>query len=202
VFAVALATALAAGPALAQYKIVGPDGRVTYTDRAPTEAGARAQPLGRNGSAPDAASTNPPLPAELQRVGARFPVTLYSSRECAPCDSGRQLLQQRGVPFAERQVLSVEDVGALERLTGTRSLPALTVGGQTLRGFSETDWTSYLDAAGYPRESRLPRGWTTPAPEPLVARTPAAPPAPVARAPEPLRPPLETPAPASGGIRF
>ncbi|MEO7246608.1 MAG: glutaredoxin domain-containing protein, partial [Rubrivivax sp.] len=189
-FAIAtLLTVLAVAPAAAQYKIVGPDGRVTYTDRPPTDAGGRVQSIGPGGGvAADAASNNPPLPAELQRIGARFPVTLYSSKECAPCDSGRQLLQQRGVPYAERQVLSADDVGALERLTGTRSLPALQVGGQVLRGYSQSDWSAYLDAAGYPTESRLPRAWAPPAPQPLVARTPAANPAPVARAPEAVRP--------------
>ena len=41
-------------------------------------------------------------------------------------------------------------------------MPALTIGAQPLRGLSEADWTAYLDAAGYPRESRLPRGWQPP----------------------------------------
>ena len=30
--------ALLAGPAFAQYKVVGPDGRITYTDRPPPAA--------------------------------------------------------------------------------------------------------------------------------------------------------------------
>jgi glutaredoxin len=198
-----LLTVLAVAPAAAQYKIVGPDGRVTYTDRPPPDPGGRVQSIGPAGGVPsDTASANPPLPAELQRIGARFPVTLYSSRECVPCDSGRQLLQQRGVPYAERQVLSADDVAALERLTGTRSLPALKVGGQVLHGYSQTDWAAYLDAAGYPTESRLPRGWTPPAAQPLVARTPAATPAPVARAPDPVRPPPAVDTTPAGGIRF
>ena len=36
--AIALGMALSAGGALAQYKVVGPDGSVTYTDRPPTGA--------------------------------------------------------------------------------------------------------------------------------------------------------------------
>ena len=49
-------------------------------------------------------------------------------------------------------------------------MPALTIGAQPLRGFSETDWTAYLDAASYPRESKLPRNWPQPQATPLVER--------------------------------
>ena len=201
-----LAACLAAclhGPAWAQYKVVGPDGSVTYTDRAPTEAGVKVQPMRRDGSlpaptgaataaaAPAAATTSPTtspttsasttvagnaaaaaqaaLPFQLRGVVARFPVTLYSTADCAPCASARSLLLQRGVPFTERSVASDDDIAALQRLTGGRSLPALTIGAQALRGLQEGEWQSLLDLAGYPRDSRLPRGWSPAPARPLVA---------------------------------
>ena len=34
----------------------------------------------------------------------RFPVTLYTSTNCAPCGAGRTLLASRGIPFSERTV--------------------------------------------------------------------------------------------------
>lgn len=190
---------LAATAALAQYKVVGPDGRVTYTDRAPADASARVTPLGQAGGA-ETARPNA-LPLELQRIVQRYPVTLYTSADCTPCDAGRQLLQQRGIPYTERSVGSSSDDGvALERATGARSLPALTIGAQALSGFSPAQWSSYLDAAGFPRESRLPRGWAAPAAAPLVERKPAvaAAAAPAASAPAPAAP---LPQPASG-LRF
>jgi hypothetical protein len=107
------------------------------------------------------------------------------------------------VPYTERRIVSNDDVAALERTVGGRTVPSLTVGGQALRGYSVTDWTSYLDAAGYPRESRLPPGWVPPPPAPLVARTPTpAMPAP-APAPAPALP-VETETTPAGatGIRF
>lgn len=203
---VALAAAISAAPALAQYKVVAPDGRVTYTDRPPADASARVTQLGRAGPAPQPAP-GATLPADLQRTAGRFPVTLFTATNCPPCDSGRDLLRQRGVPYTERQVVSNDDVAALERTVGGRTVPSLTVGGQALRGFSASDWTSYLDAAGYPRESRLPRGWVPPEPAPLVARAtlPApAPNAPPAPAPEPATP-VDSDTAADGsttGIRF
>lgn len=192
---------LAALPALAQYKVVGPDGRVTYTDRPPADATAKVTELGRRNSLAPAPATG--LPVELQRLSDRFPVTLFVTASCSPCDTGRQLLQQRGIPYSERLVANNDDIAALERTVGGRTLPALTVGGQALRGFNPNDWTSYLDAAGYPRESRLPRGWTPPAPAPLVARAPTPPSAAPAPEPAPLPPAApETTPEGSTGIRF
>jgi glutaredoxin len=183
--AVAAALLAPALPALALYKVVGPDGSVTYTDRPPVATTSRITSLGRSGET--TAATDPTLPAELRQVVSRYPVTLYTTTDCPPCDTGRQLLQQRGVPFNERRISSDDDAAALERAVGGRMLPALSIGAQGLRGLSQADWTSYLDAAGYPRESKLPRGYQQPAAAPLVERapartTPAAAPAPEAPA--------------------
>lgn len=195
---------LLTGAALAQtpYKVVTPDGRVTYTDRpAAAVPGAQVQPMRRDGLASGVPAAV--LPVELRTPAARFPVTLYTSADCAPCDSGRRLLQQRGIPYSERVVGSDDEVAALQRLTGGRSVPALTVGGQALRGFQESDWQATLDLAGYPKESRLPRNWQPPPPEPLLARgsTEAKPPA--VPEPAPAEPAFPTASPGGAeGIRF
>lgn len=200
-----LFTALA-GPAAAQYKIVGPDGRVTYTDRPPTEATGRVSTLGRGGAAAAAATEASLLPFELRQVVARYPVTFFSGENCQPCDAARQLLQQRGVPYTERRVSSDEDQQALERLVGGRMIPAMTVGAQPLRGFNPGDWASFLDAAGYPRESRLPRGWQPPPVAPLVERVaaqrPAAASAPAAAPARPAQPAAEPPPGDAPTIKF
>jgi glutaredoxin len=189
----------AATPAMAQYKVVGPDGKITYTDRpGVAPPGAEVQTLRAAAAAPTAA--NAPLPLALRNVAGRFPVTLYTSADCPPCDSARRLLQQRGIPYAERLISSDDDTAALQRITNGRTVPSLTVGGQALRGFLDTDWHATLDLAGYPKESRLPRGWSAAPATPLVARAPAPDPAQTA----PAAPPVATapdPAPA-GGIRF
>jgi glutaredoxin len=190
--------ALATGLAQAQYKVVAPDGSVTYTDRPPATANARVTPIGRNAIAA-AAAANPELalPLELRNAVQRHPVTLYTGEPCNACDTARRLLQQRGVPYTERRVTTDEDGAALERLIGARSVPSLMVGSQPLRGFNDADWASYLDAAGYPRQSRLPRNWQQPAARPLVER---ATPAPTPAEPAPAPAAAEAPPPAS--IRF
>jgi len=196
-FTTAVLLATTALPALALYKVVQADGSVTYTDRPPAAGSGRITTMGRN-AAP--AATEMVLPLELRQAADRFPVTLYTSPDCIPCDNGRRLLQQRGVPYRERVVSSEEDVAALERTVGGRTVPALTIGSQPLRGLSEADWSAYLDAAGYPREPRLPRGWQPPPPAPLTERVPVRP----ATATPPPRAAPEAPAAESppGALRF
>ena len=209
------ACALAVAPVWAQYKVVQPDGRVIYTDRPPADQSARVSPVGT--AKPPAGSIAAEykaalalaagLPTELRTPVQRYPVTLIVNAGCAPCDNGRQFLQLRGIPYIEKQVLTEEDGHALERLTGARNVPALMIGTQPLRGFAEADWTNFLDAAGYPPESRLPKGWKAAEATPLAERVPvpaAAAPLPAAAArPEPPREALAPPvAPPPGKIRF
>ncbi len=186
----------------AQYKVVGPDGRTTYTDR-PPPATPVATPGRATAPAADGAAAPAPsaaLPYELRSAAARYPVTLYASRTCAACDAGRQLLRQRGIPYAERLVAD-GDGELLQRLTGGREVPALTIGSQSLRGFSPDQWSAYLDAAGYPRQSTLPPGQAAPRPVPLAApaAAPTASAAPVAPVAADESPPAAAP---SGTIRF
>ncbi|MED5620131.1 glutaredoxin family protein [Ideonella sp. BN130291] len=193
----ACAALLMSVPAWSQYKVVGPDGKVTYTDRPPA-----TQPATQHGKAaakPGEGSGEAGLPYVLRTAVSRFPVVLYTTPACEPCDRGRDLLRTRGVPFREKVASSSADIEAWNRQIGSQQAPVLSVGGQMLRGFAVDSWNSYLDVAGYPRESRLPANYTAPPPQPLAERAPPPPPtepAPAPRAPEP------PPPPASGGIRF
>jgi glutaredoxin len=147
------------------YRITGPDGRVTFSDKPPENARATPAPA----VAMPGAGAGPALSFELRTVASRFPVTLYTGNDCGPCGSGRAFLQSRGIPFMERTVASNDDIEALKRISGAARLPFLTIGGQQINGYSEPEWAQYLDAAGYPRASRLPAGYRNPAPAPLVA---------------------------------
>jgi glutaredoxin len=157
------------------YRIVGPDGKVTFSDQPPPPA-SNAKVSAANGSSAGGA-TSAGLPFELRQVAAKYPVTLYTGNNCAPCGAGRSLLTSRGIPFSEKMVTTNEDTQALQRMSGETSLPFMTIGSQQLKGFSEAEWTQYLDAAGYPASSALPASYRRPAPTPLVtvATPPAAP---------------------------
>ncbi|MBD3892932.1 DUF4124 domain-containing protein [Hydrogenophaga sp.] len=165
----ALLLGVLAAPALAQgvHRIVGPDGRVTFTDRPPTHEAA-ARPVDPAAPGAPAQAAEPALPFVLRQLVSRFPVTLHSSDDCAPCDSARSLLQARGIPYREKTVNTAQDGMALRRLSGSDALPLLTVGSQQIKGFSEPDWTQLLDRAGYPARSILPANYRQPAPTALV----------------------------------
>jgi glutaredoxin len=168
------------------YRSVGPDGRVVFSDKPMASAPgstARGRPgnEGENAAnrpdasaAPAATATPNPgvalngLPFELRQVASRYPVTLYTSTPCAPCDAGRTLLRQRGVPFIERQIKTNEDIEALAKLSGDAGMPFLSIGGKPVKGFSDGEWHGYLDAAGYPSVSQLPASYRGPDPTPLT----------------------------------
>ena len=207
VIALTLGALLATGvSAQGVYRVVGPDGKVTYSDQ-PPPASANARPVG---GASAAGSSSAALPSELRQASGRYPVTLYAGADCAPCDSGRNFLVARGIPFAEKTVASGDDIAAFKRLSGAASLPLLTVGAQHLKGYSESEWTQYLDAAGYPKKSVLPASYRRAAPTALVETAPvaAAPAAPRdtgverKRPAEPTETPVTPPVDNPGGIRF
>ena len=165
---IALCALWMVGAAQAQmvYRIVGPDGKVTFSDKAPLDP---SKATAASASGKQISATGPGLPYELRQVSGRYPVTLYSGASCAPCSSGRLLLQGRGIPFTENTVSTPEDIEALKRISGDNSLPFLTIGGQKIKGFSESEWVQFLNAANYPATSQLPASYSNPPPRPLVA---------------------------------
>src|SRR6267154_1703662 len=169
--ALAITLCLYAGLALAQFKWVDSAGRIGFGDKPPAGAhdiealdgyvkGAGSDPLSG-------------LPYELRRTVDAFPVMLYTMSNCPACDRGRSLLRQRAVPFAERTIVSADDVQALQKLTGSDQLPAFQVGKRLMTGFNSASWGEALDLAGYPNENQLPAQWSWPAPKPLTEPKPA-----------------------------
>jgi glutaredoxin len=144
---------LAAGHLYAQqvYKSIDKNGRVTYSETPPLP-GSGDKLTGD--SAPTAS-----LPYSLQQVASRYPVTLYTTADCGPCINARLMLTQRGVPFKELTVSSNEDIAAYKKLNSDNNFPLVTIAAQQLKGYEETELTKYLDAAGYPKSSTLPRNY-------------------------------------------
>ena len=200
------ATALFSPQSQAQqvFRIVGPDGKVTFSDKPPVETNAKVT-TGTGANAAGGGSGNAALPFELRQVAQKYPVTLYTGDNCSPCQSARTLLLSRGIPFAEKTVNTNDDAQALQRLSGDTSLPFATIGGQQLRGFSDSEWTQFLNAAAYPSTSILPANYRQPPATPMVAvsAAPANTPARAAAAPPPAPAPQAAPAPSNpAGIRF
>lgn len=198
---------LVAGTALAQpvYRNVDKSGKVTFSDQPPS-ANTPAAPARDAGGSTGVGGAA--LPFELRQVVQRYPVTIYTSDECGPCSAGRSLLITRGVPFDERSVKSDADVAALERLSSQKSVPLLKIGSHQISGFSDAEWSQYLDAAGYPKSTQLPPGYRNGPAQPLVALQPAAAASPSAAAPSAPAPAADVPPPSGptpsnpAGIKF
>ena len=158
-------------PAQAQtiYREVGPDGRVVFSDRPLNQASKASAGVGAAADAGSGASalTNG-LSFALRSAAGKYPVTLYTGDDCAPCADARQLLDTRGVPYLEKTVQTEADVAALQKLSGQASLPMASIGSKRLSGYTQSEWSQYLTAAGYPEQSQLPPGYRRPAASPLA----------------------------------
>lgn len=178
------------------YKWIGKDGKINYSD-APPPAGAKQTEI-KSSTASSSANDFGNLPYDVAQVVKNNPVSLYTSADCAPCDSGRSMLKARGIPFAEKLVKTAEDGQRLKQAGGTDSLPLLLVGRSKQSGFEAAGWTTLLTAAGYPETSRLPANYRNPTPQPaapkIVKETP-----PEKKIPDSSPTPVAVPA---SGFRF
>lgn len=110
---------------------------------------------------------------ETLRAQQNFPVTLYVTDSCTEyCEQARTLLNKRGIPFSEKNLQAQEDIEAFKKLTGSDSVPTLSVGRSYLKGFLAEQWHKELDIAGYPKVAPYRSPVTPPAPKPAAADQP------------------------------
>jgi glutaredoxin len=173
-----------AGAAGAQlYRWTDEKGRVNITDTPPPASARNIQkkatprPGEPNAEAPDS--------FELAQALKNFPVTLYTTPNCAPCDSARNLLNRRGVPFKEILVANSRSLEELKKVASGNDLPVLMVGRSVHEGFLPEAFDSLLDSARYPKAGVL---------APRAQAAPPLPPGASLKA-EPVRPEAEEPAP-------
>lgn len=134
---------LAAGPVAGEdelYKWVDEDGNVTYQDRPPPDESGQVQTFEQSSS--------------QSPEGAAFPdvaVTLYSIEECDACDLVRKLLNERGLPFTEKDADNDAEIQAeLKEAAGTLSVPVLVIGDEALTGYNKALILNELEEAGFP----------------------------------------------------
>lgn len=145
-----LVAALTVSPAFAAklYKWVDEAGNISYQDRPPPEGQGRVEERevrvrGASGSGDSAAD----------EAAAKSPVTLYTVPGCKSCDSARQHLKLRGIPFSEVDV-SPDKIDAQQEMTkkvGDLAVPTITVGSKVMKGYLESLLDGELDSAGYPK---------------------------------------------------
>ncbi len=143
-----------AGAGAQVFKWVDEKGVVHYSDTPPPPSQKKVELKSFNGGGGGA-----DLPFELAEAARNFPVTLYTTVPCGPCDQGRALLQARGIPFSEKTVSTGDDQKKLSEAGGAGQLPLLVVGSNKLVGFESAMWNQALSDAAYPAERILPASY-------------------------------------------
>ncbi len=149
------------------FKWVDEKGVIHFSDVPPESGKIKAEIKDYSSMAPDAT-----LPYAVAQAARSNPVTLYTTSQCTACDQGRSLLQERGVPFAEKTVVSDEDQQKLRDAGGEGQVPFLTIGAAKLVGFEAGAWQAALTAATYPTQGMLPKDYQNPAAESAAPRPP------------------------------
>jgi glutaredoxin len=135
------------------YRWTDPSGKVHFSDTPPP---ADARNVQKKAAAVPGNAGTPVEPFALRQARENFPVTLYSTPGCEPCDEARKLLDSRGVPFEEVIVTESANLAELKKAVGSNSVPALMVGSSAQNGFEAGAYHQALDAAGYPKTGVLP----------------------------------------------
>jgi glutaredoxin len=142
------ALALNAAHADSLYRWVDKEGKVHYGDKPAADALSAEQ---KRFSAAASVSDDD-LPYNLRKAKQDFPVTLYVSKNCADtCIQARTFLNNRGIPFVEKNLASEADVEMYKKLNPANQVPSLTIGKTLLNGYESGAWNSELDIAGYPK---------------------------------------------------
>lgn len=170
---VLLLACLAITPSGAQasdlFRWVDKSGKMNYGDIPPADA----TDVERLKLSSDSAQRED-MPYETRRAQQTFPVTLYVGDGCGEtCEQGRSLLKKRGIPYSEKLLRTNQDVEAFKKLSGIGGVvPVLGVGKSFLQGYSELQWNSELDIAGYPKTATYRQNIAPPV-RPVPFTTPA-----------------------------
>lgn len=129
------------------YRWVDEKGNVEWRDTPPPPNAKKVETRNMGGNTIETSN----MPYSVQQAVKRFPVTLWTFPDCAPCNDARSHLGRRQVPYTERNVQ--RDPEALKKITGSNEAPVLLVGTKPLKGYLASDWDAALDEAGYPRSA-------------------------------------------------
>lgn len=149
------------------YRWIDKSGKMHYGDVPAAEAAQVEQK--KFAADPDA--DNADIPYATRRARQNFPVTLYVASNCKEiCQQARDLLNKRGIPFTEKNLVTQEEMNNFTKESGSDQSPTLAVGKTYLKGFEAGQWNSELDIAGYPKAAPY-RPETTAKPLPDKSKT-------------------------------
>ena len=125
------------------YKSVGPDGKVAYSDKPPTEGRIEKMKFQNLPATPLPESVAAAY-AELLRKAKVNPVAtvpvagtvLYSATWCVYCKQAKAYLASKGVAYSELDIDTPAGMASFAQVGGGKGVPLLMAGGQKVNGYS------------------------------------------------------------------
>ena len=155
------------------YRWVDHEGKVHYTDQPPPPDAKKVEEKKFGGNL----IQGDKLPYSTKQAVKNFPITLYTGDCGDACTQAKAYLAKRGIPYAERLPgKNQADADLFKKVSKDNLIPLLLVGNSiTLKGFTESEWASSLDQAGYPASNPFTPGQQPKPAEPgKSSATPAA----------------------------
>ena len=139
------------------YKVVGADGKITYTDRPPADS--KSTTTLRFADAPST-----PLPASVLKNQAELQKTmqgrlsqakkmdligtptLFSASWCGYCTRAKAYLQSRGIRYREVDIDTADGGRTYFEAGGQRGVPLLMADGKRLEGFSDGAYDNFFSS--------------------------------------------------------
>ena len=144
------------------YKTVGPDGKVSYTDRPPSEGKVektlQVEDLPNTAIPPKTLAELAQMErlAKLQKsvASAAAPkvvapyqgAVLYAASWCGYCRLARAYMNQKGIAYKEVDIDQPDGKMAFVQAGGSGGIPLLVAGGQKLRGFKTEAYDAFFAA--------------------------------------------------------
>lgn len=134
------------------YKYVGPDGKITYSDKPPTRGGNIQKTL----SFKHLPSTKIPADtaAKLDQLrNSKFTsnpkrtasqVTLFTATWCGYCKQAKAYLDNQKIDYREIDIESKEGMVEFSRAGGSGGVPLLIAGKESVQGFSSDAYDAIL----------------------------------------------------------
>lgn len=131
------------------YRSVGPDGKIVYGDRPPTEgrldrkmkfADLPASPL----PAPARSSVEQMKRSTPAATLATSAVVLYSASWCGYCKAAKAYLGSRRIAYQEVDVDTAAGQASYAQAGGGNGVPLLVAGGERIQGFSPQAYDAFF----------------------------------------------------------
>ena len=148
---VALLTSSLASHADTLYKVVGPDGKITYSDKRPIKGNVEKKLTFKNlpsTKLPSSASSQPATGGSTKVTNnakaISGQVTLFTASWCGYCKQAKAYLARQSINYREVDIETQDGMAEFSQAGGSGAVPLLIAGRESLQGFSPEAYDDLL----------------------------------------------------------